>query len=87
MRVNWRYSRNELSEKSGAVQCAAGIIRDMAGAVTLFISYPTLRGLPPGQRLFFQRGISESGRIGLICSESYVKRRGAGSGGVGDRWL
>ena len=41
--------------------------------------------LAPGQdsSMFMQRGISESDRVVLVCTESYVKKAEAGSGGVG----
>jgi len=41
--------------------------------------------LKPGQdmSMFMQRGISESDRVVLVCTESYVKKAEAGSGGVG----
>src|SRR2546425_351709 len=41
--------------------------------------------LAPGQdtSMFMQQGISESDRVVLVCTESYVKKAEAGSGGVG----
>src|SRR5260370_20754062 len=41
--------------------------------------------MDPGQdiSMFVQRGISESDRVVLVCTESYVKKAEAGSGGVG----
>jgi TIR domain len=41
--------------------------------------------LAPGQdtSMFMQRGISESDRVVLVCTESYVKKAEGGSGGVG----
>jgi hypothetical protein len=41
--------------------------------------------LKPGQdiSMFMQRGISDSDRVVLVCTESYVKKAEAGSGGVG----
>lgn len=41
--------------------------------------------LSPGQDIveFMQRGISDSDRVVLVCSEQYVRNAEAGSGGVG----
>lgn len=73
------YSHDSAPHKAWVLKLATDL---RAAGVDAILDQWDLR---PGQdtSMFMQRGISESDRVVLICTESYVKKAEVGSGGVG----